>query len=379
MSGRRACGGIAGARLLVGMLLVLAGGRARAHELTPSLLSIVERAHDPRDDSHDVGYDVLWRVPIDEAPRALFTPVLPADATSISMSMSASPRPETRSVSTDSAAHYESWSVRIPGGLPGRPIALDGPAGAASDALVRIAFLDGRVVHGRLVSGGPPFVVPAAPSRLATAVTYLRLGVEHILLGFDHLLFVLGLLMLAGSVGAMVRTITAFTVAHSLTLALAALGVVHVPQAPAEATIALSIVFVARELAIRGRAARSAGPTAPPSLASRRPWLVAGPFGLVHGLGFAGALAEIGLPAREVPLALAAFNIGVELGQLAFVGAVSGLFVVAAAAWRARGRVGRASTPRPTAAARAQIALGYGIGVVAAVLCIGRIAMIVRP
>jgi hypothetical protein len=325
------------------LLAALAGaGPARAHELTPSLLSIVQRAPDR--------YDVVWRVPIDEAPRGLMVPVLPEGEET------------AHALSVDTQARYESWSLRIAGGLAGRALRLDGPASATSDGLVRVQLLDGRVVHGRLAPGGPPFVVPAAPSRLQTAAAYLRLGVEHILLGFDHLLFVLGLLLLVRSLGALVRTITAFTAAHSVTLALAALGVLHVPGPPVEATIALSILFVAREIIV------AATPGAPPSLAARAPWAVALAFGLLHGLGFAGALAQVGLPAREVPLALATFNVGVEIGQLAFVAAIALLGAAAAAAGGLRAGGARL----------ARMAAGYGIGVLAAALCIGRIAVFWR-
>ena len=229
------------------------------------------------------------------------------------------------------------------------------------------------MVHGRVSPGGPGFVVPVAPTSWLVASTYLRLGVEHILLGFDHLLFVLGLLLLSRSLGALVRTVTAFTAAHSVTLALAALGVLHVAQAPAEAAIALSIVFVAREIA--------AGDARFPTLAARRPWVVAALFGLIHGLGFAGALAAIGLPAGEVPLALAAFNAGVELGQLGFVVAVlvaAWALLAAAAALRRRGDRAAPSLSA-VAAGPVRVALGYGIGVLATALCIGRVAIILRP
>jgi hypothetical protein len=144
---------------------------------------------------------------------------------------------------------------------------------------------------------------------------------EHILLGADHLLFVLALLFLVASWPRLLGTVTAFTVAHSLTLAAATLGLVRVPQAPVEAAIALSIVFVAAEL-VHGAAGR-------PALAARRPWLVAFAFGLLHGLGFAGALREVGLPEDAIPAALAFFNVGVELGQLAFLAVVFALLAVA--------------------------------------------------
>lgn len=151
-------------------------------------------------------------------------------------------------------------------------------------------------------------------SVLDAARRYTALGIEHILFGFDHLLFVASLLLLVRGPWMLVKTITAFTVAHSLTLALATLGLVEVPPAPVEACIALSIVLVAAEgLRDRGRGAPL-----------RRPWAIAFAFGLLHGFGFAGALSELGLPPPEIPLALLFFNVGVEIGQLAFVGVALG-------------------------------------------------------
>jgi hypothetical protein len=155
-------------------------------------------------------------------------------------------------------------------------------------------------------------------SRLDAAGRYTVLGVEHILEGLDHLLFVLGLLLIVSTpsvrVMALVKTVTAFTVAHSLTLGLATLGHVDVPSRPVEAAIALSIVFLAMEV-VRGWQGRE-------SLTHRQPWLVAFGFGLLHGLGFAGALADVGLPQADIPVALLFFNVGVELGQLIFVAGV---------------------------------------------------------
>ncbi len=163
-------------------------------------------------------------------------------------------------------------------------------------------------------------MVDETPRLTTVAATYLGLGIEHILLGVDHLLFVLALLLLVRSWRRLIATITAFTVAHSITLAAATLGFVHVPIKPVETAIALSIVFVAAEI-VHGREGR-------PGLAARWPWVVAFVFGLLHGLGFAGALSEVGLPDSAIPTALLFFNLGVELGQLAFVGAA--LAVIAA-------------------------------------------------
>jgi len=175
---------------------------------------------------------------------------------------------------------------------------------------------------------------------------YTVLGIEHILTGIDHLLFVLALLLVVVGRWKLVKTITAFTLAHSITLALATLGVVTVPSGPVEAAIALSIVFLASEIIWWHR-----GWT---SLTFARPWLVAFAFGLLHGLGFAGALSEIGLPSAEIPIALLFFNIGVEIGQLAFVAAVL----------LGAGALSRLA-PVANTAAFARVAIAYAIGTVA--------------
>jgi hydrogenase/urease accessory protein HupE len=152
------------------------------------------------------------------------------------------------------------------------------------------------------------------------ARTYLALGVEHILSGVDHLLYILAMLFLVKGWRRIVATMTAFTATHSLTLTAAALGWVHVPQPPVEACIALSIVFVAREI-VETRRGR-------PGLTGRYPWVVSFTFGLMHGFGFAGALAQVGLPQRAIPIALLFFNVGVEIGQLLFVSGVLGVMAV---------------------------------------------------
>lgn len=176
------------------------------------------------------------------------------------------------------------------------------------------------------------------------AWTYLVSGAEHILFGFDHLLFVLGLLLLLRGVWPLVKTITAFTVAHSFTLGLAVLGVVNVPSAPVEVIIALSIVLLAREVVM--------GQRRETSLVHRRPWLIALLFGLVHGLGFAGALGELGLQAADIPIALLFFNLGVEAGQLGFIA----LVLLAYALVR---------RPLATTLPAAQTAVAYGLGGIA--------------
>jgi hypothetical protein len=249
-------------------------------------------------------------------------------------------------------------------GLTGSVIAIVGLPQARVEAVVRYSTSDGSVMTGVLRAGSSTFRVPgcvvAPRPKSSVFLDYLASGVDHILRGWDHLLFVLGLLLLVK--GALVRTITAFTLAHSLTLALAVTGAVHVPQAPAEALIALSLMLLAAEIA---RPAPSA------SIARRRPWAMALLFGLLHGFGFAGALAELGLPEDEIPLALFAFNIGVEIGQLAFVLAVLGI------AWIAR-RMASSANDRESLAVRTITKTtprvpAYAIGALAAFWLIERL------
>jgi hydrogenase/urease accessory protein HupE len=211
-------------------------------------------------------------------------------------------------------AYTERVSYLCEGGLTGRTIGIDGLTGTMTDVLARVERPDGTTQVARLTPSSPTFVVTAVPDMATVAITYLKFGTAHILSGNDHLLFVLALLILVTGTRTLIWTITAFTVAHSITLAAAALGLVVFPQAPVEAVIALSIVFVASEIihASNGR----------PGLTQRRPWVIAFTFGLLHGFGFAGALTEVGLPEQAVPLALLFFNLGVELGQLMFVGAI---------------------------------------------------------
>jgi hydrogenase/urease accessory protein HupE len=199
-------------------------------------------------------------------------------------------------------------------GLLGGSITINRLPETSAEVLVRVEFADGTSQTQLLRPASATITVEGPRSALAVGSEYLRLGFDHILAGVDHLVFVLGLTLIVGGGWRLVKTITAFTVAHSITLALSTLGLVRVSQAPVEAVIALSIVFLAREIVLQ-RQGR-------PGLTSRVPWVVAFIFGLLHGLGFAGALREIGLPQGDIPLALLAFNLGVEAGQLAFVGVV---------------------------------------------------------
>lgn len=289
-------GGSASRALFAGVvLLALAGaGAAAAHPLAPALLEIRE--------SPDGRAEVTWKQPRVRPRGAWQRPLLP-------------PACEPRSAATlerGAGSVTERWSVDCgAAGLVGRRIAVEGLATGGTDVLVRLELADGRHVQRVLRASESSFQVPARARRLDVARGYLALGAEHILGGLDHLLFVLGLLLLVSGTRALVRTVTAFSVGHSVTLSVAALGFVRFPPRPIELLIALSVFALAVELARPG--------TTP---LRRRPWIMAFGFGLLHGLGFAGALAEAGLPSQEIPLALLSFNAGIEAGQLGFVALV---------------------------------------------------------
>jgi len=281
----------------------LAGSLASAHEVRPAYLELRQTSPET--------YDVLWKVPAQGDRRLGIYVALPDDAAQIT---------EPRGLMSGDA-YIERWAVRCPGSLAGRQIRIKGLESTRIDVLARIENASGLTQSARILPTAPTFLVEAEPSTLTVSRTYLVLGIEHILLGIDHLLFVLAILILVKGTRRLVATITAFTLAHSLTLGLAALGWVHVPGPPVEACIALSILFVAREIALEGRG--RAGITA------KRPWIIAFAFGLLHGLGFAGALGEVGLPQSAIPLALLFFNVGVEIGQLAFVAVAITLLKIA--------------------------------------------------
>lgn len=283
--------------LLLLLLLVALAPDAYGHEVRPAYLQLRQTDADT--------YDVLWKVPTrgDDMRLGLYVE-LPAGCVNLS---------EPRGVFA-AGSFTERWSVKRAGGLTGGTIHIAGLAATMTDVLVRLARLDGTTQVVRLTPSAPSFAVEASPRRLDVARTYLVLGIEHILTGVDHLLFVTALLLLVSGFGRLVKTISAFTLSHSVTLSLATLGYVHVPPAPVEAVIALSILFVACEI-VRN-------PQTPLSLAQRQPWLVAFTFGLLHGLGFAGGLSAVGLPAGHIPLALGLFSVGVEIGHFSFVGVV---------------------------------------------------------
>jgi hydrogenase/urease accessory protein HupE len=276
-------------------ILVLAG-LAEAHEVRPAYLRIHQSA--------DEQFEVLWRVPSMGDLRLGIGVQMPDQCRQVD-------KPLTWQ---EDGTQVERWNVICPGGITGRRVEISGLSSTVIDALARFERLDGTTQVERLTPAKPGFELNDSESMTQVASTYTLLGIEHILLGVDHLLFVLALLLLVPGKRKLIWTITAFTLAHSLTLAAATMGWVHVPQKPVEAVIALSILFVAMEI-VHWRQGR-------PGITRQWPWLVAFTFGLLHGFGFAGALSAIGLPENAIPLALLFFNIGVEAGQLIFIAAV---------------------------------------------------------
>ena len=296
--------------LLVVAALSWAATGAHAHEVRPGYLQVQESSEDK--------FDVTWKVPANGEYRLSLYARLPKECTGA---------PDQGSFA--GGAFIERWQAKCPGGLVGRTISIEGLSATRTDVLARVERLDGTTQTVRLTPESASFEVTAAPGSPRGGEDLLRLGVDHILFGIDHLLFVLGLLFLVGSWRRLVATVTAFTVAHSITLAAATLGWVHVPQAPIEATIALSVMFVAAEI-LRDAHGH-------PGLAKRAPWVVAFVFGLLHGFGFAGALQQVGLPEKDIPLALLFFNVGVEVGQLLFIAAVVAMLSVFTRLFRKRG------------------------------------------
>jgi hypothetical protein len=295
------------------MVLILVGlglpGPLSAHRFAPALLELqeveAERAA------------VRWKEPAERVRESRLQPVLPSECRGIGEPV----------VTREGTGMTARWEIACAGGLVGKQVAVEGIATSGADVLLRIGLLDGRSMR-HVLTGDGVFTIPAGESAFGVLRSYATLGVEHILFGFDHLLFVLALVLLVRDLRRLLWTITAFTVGHSVTLALAVLGFVHAPQAPVEAAIAFSIYVLAVEI-VRSNAGKV-------TLMQRVPWLVAGGFGLLHGLGFAGALAEVGLPEGEIPLALFAFNLGIEAGQVAFVAVVLSAFAalrLARVAW----------------------------------------------
>lgn len=329
---------IAARSRLVLSLLALAAlcPSAGAHPLAPALLELRADA--------DGLVDVHWKTS-SLRPRGVdLSPELPRHCEPVS----------EIAQSGDAQSVSLRWTLDCgPSGLVGHEVGVAGFGPVGIDVIVRVELPDGRVVTGVLRGDAPAMTIAARQSKTEVGVSYLELGFEHILGGPDHLLFVLGLLLLVGQARPLVKTITAFTLGHSLTLSWVTLGFARVPSGPVELLIAVSVLALAVELAT------PAG--AEPGVLRRRPWLMACGFGLLHGLGFAGALAEVGLPRQEIPLALFSFNLGIELGQLVFVAAIGVLFAATRRS-RARAPIWLARVP------------AYGIGCFAAYWCFERAA-----
>jgi hydrogenase/urease accessory protein HupE len=289
---------------LLAALLLWLPERAGADDFKPAYLQLTQTGAET--------YEVMWKLPaLDESTALKLTPHFPDGTRELTI---------PRVVFANNMA-IKRWRIGVPEGLNGKSIRISGLAEARTDAIVRVVREDGSEQVGRILPGSSAFSVEPSPGPYEIVLTYTVIGIEHILLGFDHLLFVLALVMIVQSTRRLLWTITAFTLAHSITLSLATLGVLHVPGPPVEAIIALSIVFVAAEI-MHQRQGRI-------GLTARKPWIIAFAFGLLHGLGFAGALAEVGLPENSIPLALLFFNIGVEAGQILFILAVLALYHLA--------------------------------------------------
>lgn len=280
-------------------MLVLCAGffdSAVAHELQPGSLEVRQLTAER--------YEVIWRAPIYFKKPHPAKLQLPEHWQTVG-------EPTIKQLS-DSTLYRR--VVSVPNGtIDGGTIRFIGLEATITDVFVRFIWLDGTNTTA-IARPGHPFVeIIAERSAWQVAGDYTVLGVDHILSGFDHLTFVLALLLIVSGARRLLITVTSFTLAHSITLAAATLGVMSVPGPPVEATIALSILFLASEL-VKVNQGR-------PSLTAQFPWIVAFVFGLLHGFGFAGALSDVGLPQNEVPLALLMFNVGVELGQLMFIAA----------------------------------------------------------
>ena len=283
----------------LGLVLLCLCLPAAAHEVRPAYLELRE--------AFSGEFAVLWKTPMRGKMRLALSPAF-------------SGRTEDLipiATRDHGGAAIQTWRLKAIDPLRGQSVRIRGLEHTLTDALVRMEFADGTTWTQRLTPEQPEVTVPMRQSGLAVAGVYLKLGVEHILLGVDHLLFVLALIIITKGAWSLVKTVTAFTMAHSITLALATLGFMRIPPAPVEAVIALSIVFVAAEI-VHARGGQE-------GLTTRAPWVVAFTFGLLHGFGFAGALSGVGLPQGQISVALLFFNLGVEFGQLLFIASVIGV------------------------------------------------------
>ena len=280
-------------RLSLFLFIFLTSVQVFAHEIKSGYLEITENSV--------ANYSVQWKSPMRAGRPLPVIPSFPETCTSQNASSRVS----------DSGAFLGAMQLSCKSVLQEKTLLLQGLDATLSDVIIRFNPIDDKSQTLRATPKEPEVFFARSPSRYQVAQTYIVLGVEHILLGIDHLLFVLALLLLITGLKRLVITITAFTIAHSITLIATSLNWISIPITPVEAVIALSIVFLANEIALKKNNQER--------LSEQQPWTVAFIFGLLHGFGFAGALANIGLPEGEIPTALLSFNIGVEIGQLIFV------------------------------------------------------------
>jgi len=288
---------------VIAVLICLPVLTVNADEIRPALLDIKEQKTGL--------FAVTWKVPMRGDRVLALNAQLPA-----SLELLGTPTIQNVPGARVEHATYKNNSES----LTGQTIVIDGLSALQTDVLLLVQLQDGTSHSAILRPASPGFTIPLQASKLKVAGDYWLMGTVHILEGADHLLFVLALMLIVSGFTPLVKAVTAFTVAHSITLALATLDVIHVPSAPTEAIIAVSILFLAVEI-IHSRQGKF-------SLTEQHPWVVAFIFGLFHGLGFAGALSEIGLPQQEIPLALLMFNVGVETGQLMFIAVVLSLIAL---------------------------------------------------
>jgi hydrogenase/urease accessory protein HupE len=319
------------------LLILIVPQRVRAHEIRPAFLEINQTASDR--------FNLLWRIPIMAGMRLPIMLTIPG---------ARNLKPPTIEEFSDSIVERR-WIDVGPKGLAGEHIEFLGLQLTITDVLVRVQMLDGREWTTIARPSQPWVEIGASQTWLDVAGTYIVEGIRHILFGADHMLFVLGLLLIVKNRWMLLKTVSAFTVAHSITLAVATLGYAEVPALPLNAAIALSILFLGPEIVRSWR-----GET---SFTIDHPWVVAFAFGLLHGFGFASVLTSAGLPRHELPLALVSFNVGVELGQVGFIGIILAL--------ESSFRVLEVRWPR-----WAQLLPGYTVGSLGAFWTVQRLALL---
>jgi len=279
--------------LTIVLVLIFGWNLAVAHEVRPGFLELRETGQNT--------YSFLWKKPSGGEVEIYIAPIIPDEC-----SLTTPGRQQLTP-----GALIVRGTMQCKDGIQGKTLAIDGLEATITDVIVRVHHADGRLESHLLKPVNPTVTLGAKTTGWQRARMYLRIGIEHILFGIDHLLFVLGLLLIVTDRWKLFKTITSFTLAHSITLAIASLGYASAPVAPLSAAIALSILFLGPEIVRRWR-----GQT---SFTIRHPWIVAFAFGLLHGFGFASGLTSMGLPQAEIPLALLLFNLGVEIGQVGFV------------------------------------------------------------